>query len=134
MGRIDNSMRSMNRNDKDEIDELMEAANHYALAKIEQCITGEINELAKEGSLAEAGFRLVNQYLFPNLNLDEIEALNSLAHARRVCAAAVNTPRSGMTPEQAFRHERKTRASELAFVDARRRVLMSNIMGKVTPI
>lgn len=124
----------MSNNSENEIDELMEAANGYALAKIEQCISGDLTELLREGSLVEAGFRLVNQYLFPNLDLDEIEALNALARARRVCAAAVNTPRGGMSIDQARRHEQRTRSSEQAFMKARSEVLQSSAPGKLTPL
>ena len=124
----------MSENQENEIDQLMEAANCYALAKIEQTITGDLTALVGEGTLAAAGFRLVNQYLFPNLSLDEIEMLNALAQTRRVCAAAVNTPRGGMTADQAQCHERKTRASEGAFMQARHRALRSTLIRKLTPL
>lgn len=124
----------MNKNPDKEIDALMEAATGYALAKIEQTISGDLTDLVREGSLIEAGFRLVNQYLFPNLNLNEIEALNALARARRVCATAVNTPRGGMTSDQAHRHERKTRVSEQVFMKSRGAVLRSSAIGKLTPL
>ena len=124
----------MSKKQENEIDQLMEAANCYALARIEQTITGDLTDLVREGSLIEAGFRLVNQYLFPNLSLNEIEMLNALAHARRVCAAAVNTPRGGMSADQAHRHEHKTRASERSFMQVRHLALKSNLIGKLTPL
>ncbi len=82
----------------------------------------------------DAGFRLVNQYLFPNLQFEEIEQLNVLARARRVCCAAVNTPRAGMTPGEAARHERHTTQSELAFMREQRNVLHSGLMNRLTPL
>ena len=124
----------MSEKQQDEIDELMEAANCYALGRIEQCISGDLTELVREGSLVEAGFRLVNQYLFPNLTLHEIESPNTLSHARRGCSAAVNTPRGGMNSDQARRHEHKTRASERAFMRARSCVIQSSVIGKMTPL
>jgi hypothetical protein len=124
----------MSEKQQNEIDELMEAANCYALGKIEQVISGDLTDLVREGSLVKAGFRLVNQYLFPNLNLGEIEALNTLSQTRRVCAAAVNTPREGMDSDQARRHEHKTRASEKAFMRARSGVIQSSMIGKLTPL
>ena len=119
---------------KDEIEELMEAANLHALARIEACNAADLGALICGGSLADAGFRLVNEYLFPNLDYGEIEQLNDLARARRVCCAAVNTPRAGMNPTERAAHERHTTKSELAFMRERRNVLRSNLMSRLTPI
>lgn len=119
---------------KDEVEELMEAANCFALARIEEGLAGDLDALTCGGSLVEAGFRLVNQYLLPNLEFEEIEQLNALARARRVCSAAVNTPRAGMTPAESAKHERHTTQCELAFMRERRRVLHSRLMSRLTPL
>ena len=46
----------------------------------------------------------------------------------------MNTPRGGMSADQAYRHERKTRGREGAFMQARHLVLNSKLNGKLTPL
>ncbi len=119
---------------RDDVEKLLRAANHYALERIELCLAEDEGLLARPGHVAEVGFRFVNQYLFPNLEADELEALNVLALARRKCEAAVNVAHVGMTLSEAIVHDRRVRKMEHAFLAARDRALRCGLTRKLTTI